>query len=302
MYTAEWEDSQKFLFDYSKLRRSQRRRKTFFDEVDPRKDHCEQLIGYQAISTFNIFEEDRRLPYAGSWKEAVAMLEASLTPCVWPLADKDVIYCPPAPVKPRDVSRGQADEATKARWANKQRALENRFNEASEAAKRARIGGMEKEFMSNDAQDPFLADMIETERGGLLVPYDDSPDLMCYEDISPPPPYDEGEPQMWLERGDGSLLRANVYMEEIRSSIACVEATLNRLNTDIQAVEANIENHRARMVKIPTKYWTQGGHDKRCEKLYAMQEELVTLQAERGEATAGLLSLQTAKETAARMS
>ena len=273
-YTSEYADCQRFLFDKSKLSREQRTQRCFYPNWLVGEEHITQLIAYQArCSSSDLLMRNCSLNIqAKPWKPAKE--------------DDDVIYCPPAPVKARDTSRGPWTDGEKLKWKNRQRMLQARLDEAEREAKKARLSSLEEEFYNNQAQDVQLYDIMEDLRIELQYEEQEEPDLICYESISDD---EEQQPTAWLEGPNGEKIvctKANVMEAMDEQAKRMREVDEKKLKT----TEA-IAKHKARMLKIPSQYLKQADHDRRCERLRDMEEEEWLLSAEANELMAeyGLL-------------
>lgn len=280
-YTSEFADCQRFLFEKSKLSRKQRTERTHYP---------------------NLFEGELGLKTLIVYQRRYGAQPSDLVECAWPMEnlkvskkrrrpeeDDDVIYCPPAPVKARDTSRGPWTDNDKLKWRNRQKMLQARLDEAEREAKKARLSGLEEEFYNNQAQDVQLFDTMEELREELRYEEatpEEEQDLICYETISDD---EEQQPTAWLEGPNGEKIvctKANIAeaMEEQAKRMREVD------EKKLKTTEA-IAKHKARMLKIPSKYLKQADHDKRCERLRDMEEEEWLLTAEANELMAeyGLL-------------
>lgn len=271
-YTSEFADCQRFLFDKSKLSREQRYQRTHYPNFFEGELGLKTLIVYQ-----------RRY---GAQPSDLAECSWAIQAKPWKKADEDddVIYCPPAPVKARDTSRGPWTDSDKLKWKNRQRMLQARLDEAEREAKKARLSSLEEEFYNNQAQDVQLYDTMENLRTELE---EEEPDLICYETISDDE--QQQQPTAWLEGPNGEKIvctKANVMeaMDEQAKRMRVVD------EKKLKTTEA-IAKHKARMLKIPSQYLKQADHDKRCERLRDMEEEEWLLTAEANELMAeyGLL-------------
>lgn len=268
-YTSEYCESQQFLFDINKLSREQRTATCFYPNRLTGEEHIRKLIAYQRSCN------------------TMAGYESS---------DDDVIYCPQAPVKPRDKGKGPMSEADKVKWKNRQRALQIRLEEADPTSKRGRLAIMEKEFASNEAQDVRLMDNIEHLRGDIEEEEREGViDLTCYESIEEDQPVGVPiiKPMAWMEGPNGEKII--VDSQNLQEAIVKTEWAITEVNDRKLKAQEEIAKMKARMDRVSHHWFNQHNHDMRVAILQELEEYEWGLRAEINDLEEGLQQLVIAK-------